>query len=51
MFIISLFNGNAILPTIKVKLAKLIKGFNSWANKGNMRLENIIFINNFKLPS
>ena len=49
--IISLFNGNAILPTTKVKLDKFIKGFNSWANKGNIRLENIIFINNFKLPS
>lgn len=39
------------MPTRKVKLDKFIKGFNSWANKGNIRLENIIFINNFKLPS
>ena len=49
--IISLFNGNIILPTRKNQLDKFIKGFNVWANKGNIRLEPILFIDNSIKPS
>ena len=49
--IINLFNGNIILPTRKEKLGKFIQGFNIWANKGNIRLQPIVFIENFILPS
>ena len=49
--IISLFNGNVVLPTRKDKLNKFIKGFNNWASKGNIRLEPVILIDNFNYPS
>lgn len=48
---ISLFNGNIILPTRKNQLNNFIKGFNSWASKGKIRLEPIVFIDNSILPS
>ena len=49
--IISLFNGNIVLPTKKIKLNNFIKGFNSWVVKGNIRLEQTIFINRSIFPS
>ena len=49
--IIALFNGNIILPTRKNQLNNFIKGFNSWASKGNIRLEPIVFMDNFIFPS
>jgi LAGLIDADG endonuclease len=49
--IISLFNGNIILPTRKIQLNKFIKGFNSWVVKGNIRLEPVVFIDNTIFPS
>lgn len=36
--IITLFNGNIILPTRKNQLNNFIKGFNCWASNGNIRL-------------
>ena len=49
--IISLFNGNIVLPTKKIRLNNFIKGFNSWVIKGNIRLEQTIFINRSIFPS
>lgn len=49
--IISLFNGNVILPTRKIRLNKFINGFNLWASKGNIKLEPIVFIDNYIKPS
>lgn len=49
--ILSLFNGNVILPTTKNQLDKFINGFNLWASKGNIRLEPVVTKNNFILPS
>ena len=49
--IISLFNGNVILPTRKNQLNQFINGFNIWASKGNIRLEPIVFIDNYIKPS
>ena len=49
--IISLFNGNLILPTRKNQLNKYIDGFNIWASKGNIRLEPIVLIDNHIKPS
>ncbi len=49
--IISLFNGNVILPTRKIQLDKFINGFNIWASKGKIRLEPIVFIYNYIKPS
>ena len=49
--IISIFNGNSILPAQKKKLEIFIKGFNSWASKGNIRLNTILFIENTLFPS
>ena len=43
--IISIFNGNMILPTKLDNLDKFITAFNIWANKGSIRLETIMFIN------
>lgn len=49
--IISLFNGNMVLPTRKIQLNKFINGFNSWVTKGSIRLEAVVFIENYILPS
>ncbi len=38
-----------MLPTRRIKLEKLIAGFNVWASKGNVRLEPILSINNLIL--
>ena len=49
--IISLFNGNTVLPSQQIKLEKFIAGFNVWAGKGKFKLESIQAINNLILPS
>ena len=49
--LISIFNSNIILPTRQKKLETFIEGFNNWANKGNIKLEPVVFINNVILPS
>lgn len=45
--IISLFNGNIILPTRRKNLELFIKGFNSWQCKGKIRLKSVEFMDNF----
>ena len=49
--LISLSNGNLVLPTKQKKLQVFIKGFNNWVIKGRIRLEPVIPENNFILPS
>ncbi len=49
--IISLFNGNIILPSRKEKFEFYIKEYNKWATKGKIRLNTVIFKDNFILPS
>ena len=49
--IISLFNGNTVLPTRQKSLDLFIKGFNNWAGKGNIKLEAVTTINNTIIPS
>ena len=49
--IITLFNGNTVLPTTRAKLEKFIAGFNVWASKGKIRLEPIRAVNNLILPN
>lgn len=49
--IISIFNGNIILPTKQDILKLFIKAFNSWASKGTIKLEPIIYIHNEIKPS
>lgn len=49
--IISLFNGNLVLPTRKIQFNKFIDAFNIWANKGNIKLEPIVFKDNSIKPS
>jgi hypothetical protein len=48
--IISIFNGNLILPTRKKQLNLFIKGFNEWVTKGRIRLEPIVIKNKDHLP-
>ena len=49
--IISIFNGNTVLPTRQKSLDLFIKGFNNWASKGNIKLQAVTTINNTILPS
>jgi LAGLIDADG endonuclease len=63
--LISIFNGNIVLPSRQVKLDNFIKGFNSWVTKGKIRLDPspagggsspwrgdpVVTKNNFILPS
>lgn len=49
--IISIFNGNTVLPTRQKKLNIFIQGFNNWVTKGNIRLDSVIIKNSFILPS
>lgn len=52
--LISLFNGNLVLPALKKKKKNFnlfIKGFNNWVTKGNIRLELVNIKNNSILPS
>jgi len=49
--IISIFNGNLILPSRKIKLYTFIEAFNKWASKGRIILDIIQFKDTFILPS
>ena len=49
--LISLFNGNIVLPSRQNKLEIFIKGFNLWVNKGRIRLDPVVTKNKFILPS
>jgi len=49
--IISLFNGNVVLPTRQIKIENFILGFNLWADKGAIRLDPVIPIKNLILPN
>jgi len=49
--IISLFNGNTVLPSRQKQLVNFINGFNLWVKKGKIRLETIQVINKVILPS
>jgi len=49
--IISLFNGNLILPSKQKSFEKFIKGFNIWVSKGRIRLDTVEFKHNSILPS
>ena len=49
--IISIFNGNTILPAQKKKLEIFIKAFNSWASKGEIRLKTVLLKKTSLLPS
>lgn len=48
--ILSLFNGNIVLPTKQKTFEKYIKGFNDWADKGSIKLEPVKAINNLIYP-
>jgi hypothetical protein len=49
--IISLFNGNIILPSKQKSFEKYIKGFNYWVAKGRIRLEPVELKHSAILPS
>ena len=49
--LISLFNGNIVLPSRQEKLSSFIEGFNSWVTKGKIRLDPVVTKNNVILPS
>jgi len=49
--IISLFNGNSVLPSTKEKVRKFIQGFNIWVTKGSIRLNSVSVINKSILPT
>jgi len=49
--IISLFNGNLVLPQRKAKFDLFVKGFNKWVTKGRILLEPIVINNRSILPT
>lgn len=49
--LISIFNGNTILPSKQKRLNSFINGFNLWGTKGTIRLEPVITKNNYILPN
>lgn len=49
--IISLFNGNLILPSKQKSFEKFIKGFNDWVAKGRIRLDAVELKQSSILPS
>ncbi len=49
--IISLFNGNLILPSKQKSFEKFIKGFNEWVAKGRIRLDVVELKHSSILPS
>jgi len=49
--IISIFNGNTVLPTRQIKLNIFIKGFNDWVTKGKIQLKPVTIKNSIILPS
>jgi intein-encoded DNA endonuclease-like protein len=48
--IISLFNGNLILPRKQQRFAIFLKGFNTWISKGKIRLDTVEFKHRSILP-
>lgn len=49
--LISLFNGNIILPSRQKSFEKFLIGFNQWVSKGKIQLNTVILKNNTILPS
>lgn len=49
--IISIFNGNLVLPQRKEKFDLFVKGFNKWVTKGRILLEPIVIKNRPILPT
>lgn len=49
--LISIFNGNTVLPSKQKRLNSFINGFNLWVTKGTIRLEPVITKNNSLLPN
>lgn len=49
--LISILNGNIVLPSRQEKFNNFIKGFNSWVTKGKIRLDTVVTKNMFILPS
>lgn len=49
--IISLFNGNLVLPKRQEKFNTFVEGFNKWVNKGRILLEPVVFNNKSILPT
>lgn len=49
--IISLFNGNIILPSRQERFKKFLEGFNIWISKGRIKLDTVILKQNSILPS
>lgn len=49
--LISLFNGNLILPSRQKSFAKFLIGFNQWVSKGKIQFNTVTLKNNTILPS
>jgi len=49
--IISIFNGNIVLPSKQEKFYNFVKGFNIWVTKGNIRLDPVEIKKSTILPS
>jgi len=49
--LISIFNGNIILPTRQAKFDKFVKAFNLWVTKGKIILSPLVMKNKFILAS
>ena len=49
--IVSLFNGNLILPSKKKSFELFLLAFNSWGSQGKLRLDEVELINSEILPS
>jgi len=49
--IISLFNGNLVLPKRQERFDIFVKGFNKWVTKGRIILEPVVINNRLILPS
>lgn len=49
--LISLFNGNLVLPTRKIKLKFFIENFNIWVTKGKIRLNTVTYMDTFLFPT
>lgn len=49
--LISILNGNIVLPSRQEKFNNFIKGFNSWVTKGKIKLDTVVTKNMFILPS
>ena len=49
--VISLFNGNIILPSRQKSFEKFLEGFNKWVFKGSIKLDTVLLKKNTILPS